>query len=228
MKSELKKRILTSLVLTFGTVFLIFIDPFIFKISLILIILICYFEWSKFNTNYFKKKKKKNFSKYYLLNLLGLIYLIFVTFSAFNLRGDTFDDALFITFILSICASSDIGGYVFGNFFGGRKLTKISPNKTVSGSFGSFVVSLIPIIFLNLFTNLNFIFDFNIKNIIFCLFISLFCQIGDIFISYFKRLNKVKDTGTFLPGHGGFLDRVDGIIFAIPAAYVLKSLNFII
>jgi len=228
MKRELKKRVFTSFILSIGIVFLIFIVPIIFKISLFLIIFICYLEWSQFNINYFKKKNKQNPSKYSLIKALGLMYLIFVTFSAYNLRGDTFEDALLLTFIISICASSDIGGYVFGKFIGGKKLTKISPNKTISGSIGSFIFSLLPIIFFNFFSNLNFILDFNLKNIFFCLLVSLFCQLGDVFISYFKRLNKVKDTGTILPGHGGFLDRVDGIIFAIPVVYILKSLNFIL
>ena len=174
MNNELQKRIFTSITLITGIVFLTFVDPVIFQISLFLIMFICYLEWSKFNINYFKKKNKKNPSKYFLIKLFGGIYLTFVTYSAYHLRGSSSEEAFFFIFILSICACSDVGGYVFG------------------------------------------------------LLISFFCQAGDIFISYFKRLNKVKDTGKILPGHGGFLDRIDGMIVAVPAAYIFENLNFII
>ena len=130
---------------------------------------------------------------------------------------------IFFIFVLLVCASSDIGGYIFGKTIGGKKLTKISPNKTISGSIGSFIFSLIPLIFLN-FQNYLYL-NLSVKNIIFCLIISFFCQIGDLIISYFKRLNKIKDTGSILPGHGGLLDRIDGIIFAIPVVFILKVIE---
>ena len=223
MNRELKKRVFTSFILSIGIVFLIFIDPIIFKISLFLIIFICYLEWSQFNVNYFKKKNKQNPSKYSLVKALGLMYLIFVTFSAYNLRGDTFEDALFLTFIISICASSDIGGYVFGKFIGGKKLTKISPSKTISGSLGSFILSLIsvPLFYYFLPEKFNNPYDL----IILAIIVSFSCQLGDLFISYLKRKAKVKDTGDLLPGHGGVLDRIDGILFAVPIG-ILSLLIF--
>ena len=114
---------------------------------------------------------------------------------------------------------TDIGGYVFGKIIGGKKLTKISPNKTISGSIGSFLFSIIPLI---VFANVNeFRLEISLDNIIFCLLISLICQLGDLLISYFKRKTKIKDTGELLPGHGGILDRIDGMIFAIPFSYFL-------
>jgi phosphatidate cytidylyltransferase len=119
-----------------------------------------------------------------------------------------------VLFILSICVFSDIGGYIIGKSLGGKKLTKISPNKTISGSFGSFVFSLLPLIyFQSLITNFN-------MAILFCFGLSLLCQLGDLFISYFKRKARVKDTGNILPGHGGILDRIDGIIFAVPISSI--------
>ena len=129
---------------------------------------------------------------------------------------------MFFITILCVCIFSDIGGYIFGKTIGGKRLTKISPNKTISGSLGSFLFSIFPIFLINLQININIDFDLSFKNIIFCLLISLFCQLGDLFISFFKRLNKVKHTGKILPGHGGMLDRIDGIIFAIPLAWVLQ------
>ena len=138
------------------------------------------------------------------------------------MRGDSFEDIIFFIFVLFICIFSDVGGYVIGKTIGGKKLTSISPNKTISGSFGSFIFSVLP---LFLFSYQNFIFlnfDLSLKNIFFCLIISLSCQLGDLIISYFKRLSSVKDSGIILPGHGGLLDRIDGIIFAIPVACILK------
>ena len=101
---------------------------------------------------------------------------------------------------------------------GGKKLTKVSPNKTISGSIGSFCFSLAPPLLFYIFDQSEYFYSFN--NFLLCLQISLVCQLGDIFISYIKRKAKVKDTGNFLPGHGGLLDRIDGIIFAIPYVWI--------
>ena len=126
-----------------------------------------------------------------------------------------------ILFILFICVFSDIGGYVIGKSIGGKKLTKISPNKTVSGSIGSFIFSLFPIVIL-IILNDNEVKEFLPINLVLsCLVISLLSQVGDLIVSYIKRLSKVKDTGNILPGHGGLLDRIDGIIFTIPLVYII-------
>jgi len=139
---------------------------------------------------------------------------------------DTFYQFLFV---IIICILTDIGGYVFGKLFKGPKLTKISPNKTYSGMIGSFFLSIITIYLfkINIFTfvlpdtvfQLNNLNDFNLLLLV--LFISTMSQIGDLIISYFKRLSKIKNTGNLIPGHGGLLDRVDGIVFAIPSSYIL-------
>ena len=130
---------------------------------------------------------------------------------------------LTLLFIILVCIFSDIGGYVIGKSIGGKKLTKISPNKTISGSIGSFFFSLFPIIILeNIFG--NFIIENIFIYILICLFLSLICQLGDLSISFFKRKANVKDTGTILPGHGGLLDRIDGIIFVLPIAYILDKI----
>ena len=127
--------------------------------------------------------------------------------------------------IILICIFTDIGGYVFGKTFGGKKLTKISPKKTYSGVIGSFLLSLI---FTNLFLEFSSnvqTFKFTKEMFLFILLVSFVSQIGDLTISYFKRKSKMKDTGTIIPGHGGILDRIDGVIFALPFSYVL-FLNF--
>ena len=113
---------------------------------------------------------------------------------------------------------SDIGGYILGKAIGGKKLTKISPNKTISGSLGSFCFSILPLLLFYNFDPSKY--SYSASNFLLCLEISLVCQLGDLLISYLKRKAKVKDTGRILPGHGGILDRVDGIIIAIPFVFI--------
>ena len=123
-----------------------------------------------------------------------------------------FETKLILFSILLCCVGSDIGGFIFGKIFKGPKLTKISPNKTISGAIGSLVLSctVLSVIFYLLTTKFYFI------TIIIAIVTSLSCQAGDLFVSYFKRKAKIKDTGNFFPGHGGVLDRLDGILLGIP------------
>tara|TARA_A100001011_G_scaffold221106_2_gene229080 strand:+ start:201 stop:617 length:417 start_codon:yes stop_codon:yes gene_type:complete len=127
-----------------------------------------------------------------------------------------------LLFILLLCVTTDIGGYVFGKLIGGKKLTKISPNKTYSGVLGSFVFS---IIFGSLYIfYLKISLNFEINYFIVIIVVSLTSQIGDLIISLFKRKAKIKDTGSILPGHGGILDRIDGILLALPIGLLLISI----
>ena len=231
MTEELRKRIITSIIMFLIAIFCILINKIVFGLALFVILSKSFVEWCNINFKYFSEQ----FWNYFLIKCLGLIYLFIFFISAFLLRGSSFESSIFLIVILCICICSDTGGYVFGKIISGKKLTKISPNKTISGSVGSFIFSIFPLFLFNaqnyLETSLTFNyryetighnFDLSLKNIIFCLVVSLLCQLGDLFISYFKRLNKVKNTGTILPGHGGLLDRIDGIIFAIPAVFILK------
>ena len=219
MSNELIKRMMTSLILFIVVIFCILINKIIFLIAVFMTAYLCFSEWCNINYKFFSGQ----FWNYFLIRGLGLFYLLFsFILGAFFLRGNSFESALFFIIVLCICICSDTGGYVFGNIIGGKKLTKISPNKTISGSIGSFIFSILPIFLIDLQNYIDINFDFSLKNILFCLIISLVCQLGDLFISYFKRLNKVKNTGSILPGHGGLLDRIDGIIFAIPTASILK------
>tara|TARA_B100000902_G_C27092255_1_gene804460 strand:- start:351 stop:770 length:420 start_codon:yes stop_codon:yes gene_type:complete len=122
-------------------------------------------------------------------------------------------------YLFSICIFSDIGGLIFGKIFKGKKLTKISPNKTISGSIGSFILSLtlVPIFYFLLNDKFSNLLDLVLLSIL----ISFFCQAGDLFISFLKRKAKVKDTGDILPGHGGILDRIDGMLLAIPLGIII-------
>ena len=212
MKKELKKRIITSIVLIAILLNCLFISKESWLVLLLVISIISLLEFF----NLIKKIYKSFFSRLILVTISFLVLLMF-TYSAYKIRIEYGE--MVIIFILLICIFSDIGGYVVGKSVGGKKLTKISPNKTISGSVGSFLFSLFPIgIYgvLSIITNKdNFKFALGGEVIIVCLILSLTCQIGDLLISFFKRKAKVKDTGNILPGHGGILDRIDGIIFAV-------------
>ena len=223
INKELKKRILSSIFLIPIAIYFIIQQNIFFVFFLSILFLVCSYEWIKMN--------KKDIFK-----VIGIFYLFFAFYSAYLLR-EKFSIGIFI-FILVICVFSDLGGYTFGKILKGPKLTKISPKKTYSGVIGSFIMSALAALLYTKITiiesSVNFNFSIWLSNnfisnnifILFILFISLISQVGDLIVSYFKRLAKVKDTGILLPGHGGLLDRLDGIIFAIPMSYLL--LNYII
>ena len=221
MAVELGKRIITSIILFLIAIFCILIHKFVFVLILIVTLFVCFNEWRDINYKYFKKKQHNNW-KYFFVQFVGLVYLFIFLSTSIALRGNNSESIAFFIIILCICIFSDIGGYVFGKVIGGKKLTKISPNKTISGSLGSFIFSILPVLLFNLQNYIGVSYEALSINIALCLIVSLACQLGDLLISYFKRLNKVKDTGTILPGHGGLLDRIDGLIFAIPTVYILK------
>ncbi len=210
MKNEFKMRIITSLVL-FILLFFMYKYNYILIISLIIISLI---TWIEFN-GIFYKLFKNNIIKF-LLKLLSLFYLSFVSYIiCLTAINDNIPD-IWILYPLLISISSDMGGLFFGKTFKGKKLTKISPNKTISGSIGSFIFSLSLIPFF-----LNQLLEYSLLTItLITIFISLVSQLGDLFISFLKRKTSIKNTGDMLPGHGGFLDRIDGIIFALPIGFM--------
>ena len=219
ISSNFKKRFLTSLILLPLVILAITLNKIIFCLLLILILIICFYEW--FNLN----KKKLSF-----ISVLGFIFISSSVFFAYVLRGNDNNSIMLFLWIIFVCFFSDVGGYFFGKVIGGKKITKFSPNKTFAGMYGSFIFSTFPIIFFYfidiMFLKFNIIF-LSTKTIILSLILSLICQMGDIAISYFKRKNKVKDTGKLLPGHGGLLDRIDGLIFVITFCGVLKVLKLI-
>ena len=216
MMKELPKRIFTSIFLL-----ILLIAAFFNKYVLItLLVLLSIAAWIEFNTLISKIVSKNNFLILFF-NTMSLVYLVF--FSSIVFEGVSGHYKVYIFFIFLICIFSDIGGFIFGKFFKGRKLTKISPNKTLSGSIGSFILSLllVPFFYYN-FENAEILNKKLEFYIFFVILISLACQLGDIFISYLKRKAKVKDTGNLLPGHGGLLDRIDGMLLAIPIGLLIN------
>jgi phosphatidate cytidylyltransferase len=204
--SNLNKRILTSFPLLIIAIYAIY-NNIILVLSLFIISSILIYEFSNIVKNIFKKNKINSFI---FLNLFIFYICLFASQIYFFLGSEFENKQIVFLFILLICIFTDIGGYIFGNIIKGKKLTTISPNKTYAGMFGSFICSLI------ICTLFIIYFNFSINFIFFTLLISLVSQVGDLFISYLKRKANIKDTGNFLPGHGGLLDRLDGIIFAIP------------
>jgi len=216
MNTNLKKRILTSIFLI-ALLIGMFFYSYIMIISLIIIATISWIEFYALISKIFKKNilKERFFRFFYktlsLFYLSGLVYLIF------SIESEYFNLKIYLLYSVLVAILSDIGGLVCGKIFKGKKLTKISPNKTISGSIGSFIFSilLIPFFYKNLI-------DKNLLSILFITtIISLISQLGDLLISLLKRKAKVKDTSDLLPGHGGILDRIDGIIFAIPLGIFL-------
>ena len=211
---ELNKRIITSFLL----ILLLFLA---IKISFFLLIVLFFIFCEIFYEFYYILNKiyKKHKLKFYLNLIFFLFYLTFfilIIWSNLNSKNDL--NIIQIYLIISICVATDIGGYIFGNIFKGKKLTKISPKKTYSGMIGSYISSLIisSVFFNNYFT---------IENLfIISLVISSLSQIGDLSISYLKRKSKIKDTGNILPGHGGLLDRFDGLILAVPFGYLFFNI----
>jgi len=203
--SDFIKRILSSIILLPIALYFMLMGSFYLIFLIIICFLVSSFEWNKMT-------KKSNYK------LSGFIFLFFSFFSFYQLA---IDSTILIPFF--ICVSTDIGGYVFGKIFKGPKLTKISPNKTYAGMIGGYFLS---ILFISLY------FDYINQNVTITLFvttilISSVSQIGDIIISYFKRLSKVKNTGNLIPGHGGLLDRIDGMVFAFPIYYLIHLTGYL-
>ena len=220
MNSNIKKRILTSILLIFLLIGM-FYYSYIMIVSLIIIAIISWIEFYALISKILKKNILKDRFFRFIYKTLSLFYLSGLVYLIFAIESDYPNLKIYLLYSVLIAILSDIGGLVCGKIFKGKKLTKISPNKTVSGSIGSFMFSTLLIPF---FYETHI--DQNLPNILLItIIISLTSQLGDLFISFLKRKAKVKDTSDLLPGHGGFLDRIDGIIFAIPLGIFLFTVT---
>ena len=213
---ELKKRILTSIFLIILLI-LMFSYTYILIIALIIISLIAWIEFYGLIIKIFKKKNLKNKIMKFFFKFFSLLYIFIFSLLIINIKTQNNELEIFLLYSILVAITSDIGGLIFGKTFKGRKLSSISPNKTVSGAIGSLVFSLILVpILIKYFNEISLI-----NLIVITLLISLTSQLGDLLISLLKRKAKVKDTGDLLPGHGGILDRIDSILFAIPVGLIL-------
>lgn len=210
MEDNFQKRIVSSFILIPIIFSFIIYGSYLFQLLLIVSFFISVFEW-------YKMTKNKSY------NIYGIIFLILSFYSIYQIRMNENNSYEFFLIILIICISTDIGGYVFGKVLKGPKLISYSPNKTIYGMVGSYLFSLsiVPIIiYFNLFDR-----DLDLLLIIFIILISTVSQVGDIIVSIFKRKSKIKDTGKIIPGHGGILDRIDGMLFAFPFSYLVMFTN---
>ncbi len=215
MKNELIKRIISSLILLPLALFLVIKGSIFFNFFLITCFLIISIEWH-------------NMTKHKSYNIYGFVFLLISFYTIYQLRNEFEGEYFYILLITIVCIFTDIGGYLFGKLLKGPKLTNLSPNKTYTGVAGSFLLPILFFVFFSKYENTFFnLINLNLDLYIFIILISLISQAGDILISYFKRMSKIKDTGKIIPGHGGLLDRLDGMIFAFPFGYILLTTNLI-
>ena len=215
IKKNLKERIFTSIALLLLTL-LFFISKFVLIYTLIVLGVLSIMEFTNLINRIYKKPKFIFFS-----NIVFIIYIFLFSFFFFYF-SNIFQLKILLFLILAACIASDIGGFIVGKTLKGPKLSKISPKKTISGSFGS-------LLFASLFFSIGFFYltnTTNIKIFLVGLLTSVFCQLGDLFFSFLKRKANVKDAGNFFPGHGGVLDRLDGIFFGIPFGFISLILLF--
>ena len=212
MGKELKQRIISSIIIIPLSLFFIIKGSVFFTLFLIILFSIASFEWLKMA----KKKELKFF---------GIFFLLLSFYSVYLIRDRGLYEFLMI---LIICITTDIGGYVFGKTFKGPKLVNISPNKTYSGVIGGFLMSIIVAYLINLNFNNYFEESQNFHDDLYLILavflVSSVSQIGDLIISFFKRASNLKDTGNLFPGHGGLLDRIDGMIFVFPFVYIISKI----
>ena len=216
MGNELKKRISTSAFLM-SLLTAMYFYSFVMIIALIVIAMIVWIEFYALISKILPRNKLKDKLLRFVFKAISLLYLSLLVYFIFSIESYYPNLKLYLLYSVLVAVLSDIGGFVIGKTFKGKKLTKFSPNKTVSGSIGSFIFSL----FLIPFFQGKLIAYSLLILIVITILISLISQLGDLFLSFLKRKAKVKDTSDILPGHGGFLDRVDGIIFAIPIGILL-------
>jgi len=214
--SNLQKRILTSVIVFPLSIFFIIVGGNYTISFLYAVLIIANFEVF----SVFKRK----------LSIIFLdVTLVLSLLSIFYLRNDTASSFVLLIWVIILTIASDVGGYIFGKLFKWKKLTKISPKKTISGVLGSFIFSLCSVFLLGFIVELISGLDSEIfqkpRYFILAIIFSLTAQTGDLVISYLKRLEKIKDTGKLLPGHGGIFDRIDGLIFVVIVAYIFYSLK---
>ena len=200
--NNLLKRILSSIILLPFIFYLLFKGSYILILFIFILFFVACYEWHSISNNIF-------------LKIFGYIFLILSFYSFYQISLDK----TFVFFVIIICVATDVGGYFFGRILKGPKLTKISPKKTYNGVIGGYILSLVSFLII---INSSDYFNASIKYFLLIFIISTVSQIGDIIISYFKRLSNIKDTGKIIPGHGGLLDRIDGMIFVFPIVYFIN------
>jgi phosphatidate cytidylyltransferase len=206
-----RKRLITSLVLGAGFwIIFMYLPPFVFSLVLLAILLqIIIFEWR----NLFDIHSSLFWLTLPFYPILPFAMLIFLNHHAI------YHNLLFILFIL--VSSHDTGSYIIGTLWGKHTIHPvISPGKTWEGFVGGYIFACIGLTLL-LFEQGNLKAWWLITG--FAFIVCILALMGDLFESWLKRRAQVKDTGSLLPGHGGFLDRFDGILFAVYFFYLFRN-----
>ena len=206
MGGEFFKRVISSMILIPLSFYFIIKGSFLLIFFTVICFTVACFEWHMMS-------KKKSYYIY------GFLFLIFSFYTFYKLSIELIG----VFYVIIICSSTDIGGYVFGKIFKGPKLTKISPKKTYAGMIGGYFLSLISLFVITYLIE----YETTLIQFLLTILISTVSQLGDIIISYFKRLSKIKNTGKLIPGHGGLLDRIDGMIFAFPVCYLINLIGYL-
>ncbi|MDL2344434.1 phosphatidate cytidylyltransferase [Deinococcus sp. MIMF12] len=157
-------------------------------------------------------------------SLFGLLYIPWLLGYFLLLRYTPDGEAGLLYFALPLLATfaADIGGYFGGHFFGRRKLApEVSPGKTVEGALGGLAFSFVIVLLMTQLTQIGSPLD----ALLLSLLVASASQLGDLSESLIKRALKTKDSGSSLPGHGGFLDRLDSLLFAVPATYLFLTIS---
>lgn len=207
------KRTISTIILIPLIIILITSTSSVFNFFILIFLMISIYEWN-------------NMTKNLLIKFYGIIFLIFSFYTSLKLKDYMNYEYFYLLFGVAISMATDLGGYIFGKILKGPKLIKFSPNKTFSGAIGAIILSIIiSLVFVryDYYFGYTILYDLNFYLIV--ILISFISQVGDIIISFFKRIAKINDTGSIIPGHGGLLDRIDGMIFVIPFIYLMLKLN---
>ena len=206
-KDNTKQRIISAMVLIPLALYAIFYSKSVFMFAMIAVAILMTMEWVDITKTAEDQKKWR---------LIGFLYILIPVFSAVKIR---LYDADVLFWMFAVIWSTDIFAFFAGRSFGGPKLApSISPNKTWSGLAGGVIASML-IGFMSSFMFQGGVFFF----IFISLFIALLEQASDLFESKIKRIFGVKDSGNIIPGHGGVLDRLDGMMFVAPLVLFLIS-----
>ena len=204
-------RVLSSLVLAPLFLWVAYINNIFFHLLLLLPVTLALYALK------FVLIKKKIFYIFLFFLILGFL------FSTLGVRGYSNNGFYYFLWIMLIVWLSDIGGYLFGNIFKGPALSKWSPKKTFSGLFGSLTLAQFAFLIPSMFGQG---FEYTLAIFLSQFFLAITATLGDLFFSFIKRSIMLKILVIFIPGHGGFLDRIDGMIFVMIFAYFLKIYGY--
>ncbi len=217
ISDNLKKRIISSILVLPIPVLIIWLGGLVFNILMLVAAVLMAFEWCNMTYTRGDSYDQKQNNKW---TIIGIVYIVGSIISLMYLRNLRQGFPIVMFLFMTVWAT-DIAAYFVGKTFGGPKiLPAISPKKTWSGLFGGMFAAALVNVFVGVVMGSPFL-----MMIIFGAFLAIVSQVGDFLESWIKRKFDVKDSGTLLPGHGGILDRVDGITTTAPFIAFIAIIN---